>query len=333
MDSFPPRSSVPSVPPLTIAIPTLNRVDYLQEAIASARAQRYPNVDILISDDGHTAQTQKLVATLQKEDPRVRYVRTPGRVGLAGNWNWCADHAAGTHLLIIGDDDRLLSHCLDTLASHAASSDVIFGDHTLIDSSGRIFADASLRLSSYRRSQLRAGPVSEPEAVAWRNAIAPCAALVRTELMRRIRFDEGLNTPELEFYIRVVASGARLWFEPGVLAEYRVHNRSETARGLHYRPLLKALLKLNAATLAGKHERDRQLRITARAAFAEALGEGNGAEALAITRTGFLDSPSLRFIALLAAIVPAGLLEASVSGLRRARRLMSIRHEEPKPIP
>ena len=38
---------------VTIGIPTYNRLNYLKEAVSSALAQTYPNIEILISQNPH----------------------------------------------------------------------------------------------------------------------------------------------------------------------------------------------------------------------------------------------------------------------------------------
>jgi len=37
---------------VTIAIPTYDRLEYLKEAVASARTQKHGHIEILIGDDG-----------------------------------------------------------------------------------------------------------------------------------------------------------------------------------------------------------------------------------------------------------------------------------------
>ena len=41
-------------PLVTVAIPTLNGADYIRETLMSLLAQDYPNLDILVSDNGST---------------------------------------------------------------------------------------------------------------------------------------------------------------------------------------------------------------------------------------------------------------------------------------
>ena len=102
---------------VTIAIPTFNRLDYLKEAVASALAQTYERIEVLIGDDGTTEAIREWCQSLASREARVRYQRNEKNLGLAGNWNALVDAARGRFLVIIGDDDRLLPDFVEKLVS------------------------------------------------------------------------------------------------------------------------------------------------------------------------------------------------------------------------
>ena len=68
-----PSSMGPNPRPLvTIGIPTFNRADsYLPESLGSALGQDYPNLEVIVSDNGSSDGTEVFVKSLN--DPRVRY--------------------------------------------------------------------------------------------------------------------------------------------------------------------------------------------------------------------------------------------------------------------
>src|SRR2546423_11420789 len=98
---------------ITIAIPTFNRLRYLKESVASALSQSYPNIEVLVSDDGSSDGTGEWCRDLARADTRFRYQRNQKNLGLAGNWNALADGARGEYMMLLGDDDRLLPNCLE----------------------------------------------------------------------------------------------------------------------------------------------------------------------------------------------------------------------------
>src|SRR5262249_12710620 len=159
-------------------------------------------------------------------------------------------------------------------APPTADSDVVFCNHFLIDEDGQRRPDSEQQLAVYGRGQLSTGPVQESERMAWMNAIAPSATLVRTALVRTLKFNPDLNTPELEFYVRAAYEGASFFFDSRSLSEYRSHPGAETARGLWFDRLLFALLKVQASSPAGVAARSVQLRSVARGAALQALTAG-----------------------------------------------------------
>ena len=95
-------------PRVSIIIPTFNRATMLPNAIDSALAQYYPNLEVVVSDNASTDATQAVVDRY-KADPRLHYFRNSSNLGLAGNWaKALREYASGTWALILSDDDMLI---------------------------------------------------------------------------------------------------------------------------------------------------------------------------------------------------------------------------------
>lgn len=244
-------------PLVTIAVPTLNRLHYLKEAVASALAQTYPRVEVLVGDDGGTEAVRSWCEMMEGEEPRFRYQRNARRLGLAGNWNAVADAARGEFINIIGDDDRLLPDFVSTLLEAAGqSSHVTFSNHYIIDGRGeRLAAEGERCTRQYGRHLIPAGEVENAGEVVWRNSVPMSASLLRTADVRRLRFKEELNTPEIELFVRMAEEGARFVFVPEYLAEYRSHSGSATSAGLRSERLAERLLEIPVAPDVEKYKR------------------------------------------------------------------------------
>ncbi|WP_448562183.1 glycosyltransferase family 2 protein [Trichothermofontia sp.] len=241
------------LPLVTIAIPTYQRFTYLQTAVKSALAQTYPHLEILISQDptpnGLDPDIRTWSQTLASQNPHVRYRANACTLGLAGNWNAAADAAQGDYIVIIGDDDTLLPTFIETLVNAAQTqTQVIFANHYIINSEGDRLLDESVACTRrYHRDQMSAGPLDSPERWVWQNAIPLVSALIRTDAVRRLRFKEDLNTPEIELFLRLAHEGAEFVFVPEYLAEYRVHSYSATAGGLRSDRLVNYLVPFPVA--------------------------------------------------------------------------------------
>jgi glycosyltransferase involved in cell wall biosynthesis len=230
-------------PLITIAIPSFDRLEYLKEAVASALAQTYRNIEVLIGDDCPTRAAEGWARAMMEVDSRIRYQHNEQNLGLAGNWNALADSARGEFIVIIGDDDRLLPNFVEKLLELIESgTKVAFSNHFLINSDGaRLDEESAAWTKRYRRDRLSTGVLPDAVACVWQNSVPISAALLRTRDVQRLRFKEELNTPEIEFFARLANEGAHFVFRPEYLAEYRTHGASATTNGLRSEALVKHL--------------------------------------------------------------------------------------------
>lgn len=230
-------------PVVTICIPTFRRLEYLKEAVVSAQSQTLRDVEVLISDDGDSAELKAWCESAARADSRVRYRRNEKNLGLGGNWNACVAAARGEWIVIQGDDDRLLPSFCETLLRLASpESTVLFSNHYVIDEGGTRSASESLEWTvRYHRNTLARGKVEDAARCVWQSSVSMTAALVRATAIKRLGIKADLNTPEIELFARLAAEGARFDHEPAYLAEFRSHSGSSTASGLFSERLVRYL--------------------------------------------------------------------------------------------
>lgn len=240
-------------PLVTIAIPTYQRFDFLKEAVNSAIQQTYSKIEILVGQDptpqGLDRSILSWCQSLVEQYPQFRYQCNSHNLGLAGNWNALASAAKGEFIVIIGDDDRLLPDFTQKLVAQLQpQTQVAFSNHHIINSQGERLESESVKITNdYHRDRLPAGKVINSEAWVWQNAIPMSAALVRTRDVQRLQFKTDLNTPEIEFFIRLAQEGSEFVFLPDYLSEYRVHKLAATSSGLKVDRLVKYLLPVRVS--------------------------------------------------------------------------------------
>ena len=139
---------------VTIAIPTLNRAEYLKLAIASALAQTYTNIEVIISDNVSTDNTSEVLSDIS--DKRLKILSQASRLSMVDNWNACLASATGYYFLLLSDDDLLESNAIAEMvgafdkAVDAERVGMVYCRGQFIDQAGRSIA----------RGQ--AAPVAEP---------------------------------------------------------------------------------------------------------------------------------------------------------------------------
>jgi glycosyltransferase involved in cell wall biosynthesis len=89
--------------PISIVMPTYNRMDFLKQAIDSVLSQSYSDWELLISDDGSKDGTRAYLSSLT--DPRIKVHFQPANLGQFGNLNFLFSHATHAIAQILCDDD------------------------------------------------------------------------------------------------------------------------------------------------------------------------------------------------------------------------------------
>jgi|GEM_PF-3067576 len=92
-------------PLISVLIPTYNRQEVVGRAINSAREQSYPNLEIVVVDDGSTDGTQELLDQYI-EEPSIVIVTHEENFGQMASRNTLKDSAHGKYMLYLDSDDE-----------------------------------------------------------------------------------------------------------------------------------------------------------------------------------------------------------------------------------
>ena len=227
---------------VSIVIPCYNQGRFLNEAIASAAAQRGLVSEIVVVDDGSTDETPA-VAT---RDGSVRYLRQEQRgLSEARNSGWRA--SSGDYIVFLDADDRLLPGAVEAgleAFGRWPQAAFAFGHYELIDEHGavlptwrelRIADDRSFTTGDFELvlpDGRRVGRSPQPRRVSdhytamlRRNYISMHAAVVyrRSVLEETGAFDPRLSALEdYELYLRVTRIHPVACHDQ-VVAQYRRH--------------------------------------------------------------------------------------------------------------
>lgn len=112
-------------PLVTIAIPAFNP-EFFRSALASAIAQDYPNLEIVVCDDSPDEQIEAICDEMRETSQApLRYLRNPGRLGFARNLQACLAQSSGELIKFLCDDDTLFASCVSQQAKVLAESQQI----------------------------------------------------------------------------------------------------------------------------------------------------------------------------------------------------------------
>jgi len=221
-------------PLVSVVVPTFNRVRYLGEAIRSAVAQTYQEIEVIVSDDASSEDVfEAVVAPIR--DSRIVYRRNLKTLGMGLNIWGALMSAKGKYVATLHDDDiwepDFLSRLVPPLEKDPSIS-VAFCDHAIIDEAGVLnphAADVNARF--WRRDVLSPGKVEALMEVAIVNQTVPAAmaALFRKEMIDWSDFPPEVGT-FYDVWLNYLAArtGAAGFYDPARLTRYRIHQASET---------------------------------------------------------------------------------------------------------
>lgn len=210
-------------PLVSIVIPTWNRQQLVQEAIASVIAQTYGNWELIVVDDGSSDDT---VAELRKlTDPRLRLIARPHSGVTAMSRNHGIEGARGELVAFLDSDDLWLPQKLEAQvrALTESSAGWCYCNYSLIDENRR---DIPLRAGRFRPLS---GEIIEP-LLLGRTAIHVDCLLIRSDVLKSVgQFDSSLRKREdLDFDFRLALAAEAVALDE-VLARVREHPSRKTA--------------------------------------------------------------------------------------------------------
>jgi len=216
----------------------------LREAIASVLDQSYSELEIWVSDDDSTDDTEAVVASIT--DERVHYVRQRKHSGLHANFNHCLTLGCAPLLVILGDDDLMrrdnIEHKVALLDSHPEVG-IVHSAISWIDAAGNTLAVyvAPHGFGVKQRPGDRRRPESGyqlPErefldlAMRSMSPIDLSAGMFRRSLVGSLSFDEADETScDVSFWLEV-ARGTQIAYLAEPLTARRVHGSELVRSGM-----------------------------------------------------------------------------------------------------
>ena len=224
---------------VSVILPTYGRGQWFREALDSALAQEFADIEIVIGDNGRD-DTKRLILA-EYDDPRIRYVQHETNLGQQRNWIELVRLARSPIIASLHDDDvwepTFLSKLVPALEADP-SVQMAFCDYWLIDADGRRLerqTDELTRLTA--RDRLPAGVVAggldeQLRLVAVHNAPQPAYAAVFRRDAGLIDYPDELD-PLYDIWLSydIARRGGRFAYVPERLTRYRQHPGTGTSKG------------------------------------------------------------------------------------------------------
>lgn len=209
---------------VSIVIPVFNGSNYLREAIDSALAQTYPNIEIVVVNDGSSDNGETERIALSYSD-KIRYFSKKNG-GVASALNLAIEKMSGDYFSWLSHDDLYCPEKVETqmcaLAGMANPRAIAYGDHAVFYDNA---ADAEeVRLPPVPPNQFR-------YFITVNNILHGCTLLIpRAAFDECGRFNEALRTTQdYDLWFRM-AEKYQFIHIPGVLVKARCHGDQSSTR-------------------------------------------------------------------------------------------------------
>lgn len=228
---------------VSVVIPTYNLAQFLPEAVASVRTQAWPDLEIIVVDDGSTDDTPEVLERLSLEG-ELRWFRQEN-AGASAARNRGIREARKSWVAFLDADDFWLAGKL------AAQFEALDGKPSAAFS----YTDVRVRREDGSEDDLRCRRASAPlfEQLLSGNVFATPTAVVRRECFESVGlFDEALHTGEdWDMWLRLSAHYECVGVElPLTLC--RVVDYAKFSPAMHERCTMRVLERLFACPQVGR---------------------------------------------------------------------------------
>src|SRR5436305_2698746 len=208
-------------PPITVLIPAFNASRTIERALASVWCQNYPELEVVVVDDGSSDDTGLRVERIGKNN--LRLIRSEENRGECGAMNIGIREARTDYIAFLDADDEWLDgkllRQLPIIESHPEMSFISCGGEA-VDQGGVVFATFGLEPPSYSPNQFWRG-------LLVRSHIAkPSVVARRAKLLEVGGFDDTLKiSGDQDMWIKLALNGD-VGFIPEVLI--RIHSTPDS---------------------------------------------------------------------------------------------------------
>jgi glycosyltransferase involved in cell wall biosynthesis len=224
-------------PLVSVIIPVYNHARYVRQCLDSLLTEGWPNLEVLMIDDGSSDNSAEVVQEWQKEHEkalaRFEFIKR-GNQGLTHTLNQLIKLSRGQFVKLLASDDYLLPGGIRagvTALCQYPNWLAVMGDCLVVDNNDKQLASSGIS-QLYPRS-VRLHVLANPKLIAseliLRWSILGPVLLVRAETYNDSKgiglYNENLAVEDRDFYLRLLSQNS-LGYVPAVVATYRWHGQN-----------------------------------------------------------------------------------------------------------
>jgi len=213
-------------PLVSIAIITYNQKEFLKECVESCLAQDYPNLEVVIADDGSTDGTQGMLRDYAIKYPDTFVIRLAEKnQGITPNSNVAHFACSGKYIAWMGGDDLMLPGKISKQVAYMESN----SDCTICYHDLEVFDSDSNKILHYfsKKNKPRQGDVRT--SIKYGVFNGACSTMVRAEKIPVNGYNLLLPVAsDWCYWVDSLANGGSINYLNEALGRYRRHSGNVT---------------------------------------------------------------------------------------------------------
>lgn len=215
-----------------ILLPYWGDASLFKETVDSVRMQTFKDWRLFISDDHYPSlEAKEYIESLN--DPRIIYFRHDKNIGITYNFNYCIESAQAPYCMIIGCDDRLMPHYIETALTSIKEADFYQPGVEVIDKNGTPhlpLTDRVKRILMPRKSGAYSGE-KLATSLCHGNWLYFPSITWKTATLKKYRFDQTYKIVEdLALELDLAINGGVLMYEKTPSFQYRRFSESLSSK-------------------------------------------------------------------------------------------------------
>ena len=214
---------------VSIIIPVYNVEEYLEECLNSAITQTFPNVEIIIVNDGSTDRSTDIIGKYKKKDNRIK-VFSINNSGQGKARNIGINNSLSEYIYFLDSDDYIEKQTIEILLNSIQSNHIcIFNAVSFLHESGKIVSSKYFNINEdYLKKEIKKG-IQIRYLTPY---ISPWSKLYSKKFFQNnnIYFPEGIYGEDVEFWLRCILSINKINYV-NYYGYYRRYRKNSTMTG------------------------------------------------------------------------------------------------------
>ena len=209
-----------AIPLVSVIMPAYNAALFIEEAIASVRAQTVTDWELFVIDDCSTDDTYKIACDIAMSDKRITVLKNEENMGVAKTRNRGIDLSNGKFIAFLDSDDYWKHNMLERMIQRAdeTDADIIYCSYEIVSECGVKLCNDFIvpEKTSFKESIVR-------------SVITCSTVLITKQLAGNIHFPTDMYHEDIALWFGLLKEGKIARGVTDVLASYRQRANSRSS--------------------------------------------------------------------------------------------------------